>query len=298
MTSKPERTALAGLLTGALVWGLIWYPYRLLESLGLSGVSASLATYAVALAGGAVAFRSAWPSLRPTPLVLAIGLATGACNLGYVLGMLQGEVMRVLLLFYLAPLWTVPLARLVLGERLNAAGMAVVALSVAGAVTMLWRPDLGLPVPLHSAEWLGLGAGFCFALSNVLSRRAAYLTEEAKSLVMFLGVMLLGALLLPFGNLSALPPPERAGEIGGLVLLIGVVLLAVNMAVQYGLAHRPANRAVVIRLCELVVAAFGAWLLAGEQMAPREWLGGAMIAGASLLSGLMGSGESEVGSGE
>ena len=287
MTSKPERIALAGLLTGALVWGLIWYPYRLLEGLGLSGVTATLATYAVALAGGAVAFRSAWPSLRPTPLVLAIALATGACNLGYVLGMLQGEVMRVLLLFYLAPLWTVPLARFILGERLNGAGAAVVALSLAGAVTMLWRPELGMPGPARPAEWLGLGAGFCFALSNVLSRRAAWLSEEAKSLVMFLGVLSLGGLLLPFGNFQASVPTERLGETVALVILIGVVLLAVNMVVQYGLAHMPANRAVVILLCELVVAALGSWLLAGEAMAPREWLGGAMIAAASLLSGLM-----------
>ncbi len=287
MTSKPERIALGGLLTGALVWGLIWYPYRVLESLGLPGIAATLATYAVALAGGAVAFRSAWPSLKPTPLVLAIALSTGACNLGYVLGMLQGEVMRVLLLFYLAPLWTVPLARLILGERLNRAGAVVVALSLAGAVTMLWRPELGLPGPARSAEWLGLGAGFCFALSNVLARRASHLSEEAKSLSMFLGVLVLGGLLLPFGIVRVAVPAERLGEVLLLVMMIGMILLAVNMAVQFGLAHMPANRAVVILLCELVVAALGAWLLAGEAMAPREWLGGAMIAGASLLSGLM-----------
>jgi drug/metabolite transporter (DMT)-like permease len=61
-----------------------------------------------------------------------IELAAGGCNLGYVLATLNGEVVRVLLLFYLAPLWTVLLSRLLLGERLNRFGVFVIALSLAG----------------------------------------------------------------------------------------------------------------------------------------------------------------------
>ena len=37
-------------------------------------------------------------------------------------------------------------------------------------------------------------------------------------------------------------------------------------------------------LTELVFAALGAWFLAGEGLAAREWLGGALVALASLLS--------------
>jgi uncharacterized membrane protein len=42
----------------------------------------------------------------------ALGLAAGWTNLAYVLAMLQGEVVRVLLLFFLSPLWTVVFARI------------------------------------------------------------------------------------------------------------------------------------------------------------------------------------------
>lgn len=41
--------AVAGLLTGALVWGLIWYPYRILRDAGIDGIPATTLTYAVAL---------------------------------------------------------------------------------------------------------------------------------------------------------------------------------------------------------------------------------------------------------
>jgi drug/metabolite transporter (DMT)-like permease len=54
--------------------------------------------------------------------------------------------------------------------------------------------------------------------------------------------------------------------------------------VQFGLTRIPAGRAVVILLSELVVAAIAAWWLADETMGPREWLGGALIVAASLIS--------------
>jgi drug/metabolite transporter (DMT)-like permease len=83
---------------------------------------------------------------------------------------LEGEIVRVLLLFYLAPLWTVLLSRLLLNERLTRIGVFVITLSLSGAVAILWQPSVVLPVPQDLADWLGLGAGFSFALFNVLSR--------------------------------------------------------------------------------------------------------------------------------
>jgi drug/metabolite transporter (DMT)-like permease len=69
-----------------------------------------------------------------------------------------------------------------------------------------------------------------------------------------------------------------------LILVVGVVLVAINLAVQFGLMHVPANLAIVIFMSELAVAALSAWLLAGEVMGPKEWLGGLMIVAATVLS--------------
>ncbi len=286
--SKP--LALSALFTGTLVWGLIWYPYRVLENAGLGGVAASVATYGVALAMGILAFPAHWRALRPTPVLILIALSVGACNIAYVLAMLHGPVMRVLLLFYLAPLWTVALSRLILGERLNRIGALVMLLSLGGAVVMLWR-ESGLPRPETGAEWLGLASGFLFALGNVLSRRASQVPEEARSLAMFLGVVAMGLLALPG---ESLPLPATLGGMElALILILGLVLLAGNVAAQYGFSHIPANRAAVILLLEPLVAAFAAWFLVGEAMGAREWLGGSLIAGASLLSGRLEEGAGE-----
>ncbi|MCK6406798.1 MAG: DMT family transporter [Rhodocyclaceae bacterium] len=276
-----RRVAVAALLTGALVWGLIWYPYRVLRDLGIDGLSATSLTYLVAFVVACLVWRP-----RPTRpahpwLLLGMALSAGGCNVGYVMATLSGEVMRVLLLFYLAPLWTVLLARLLLGERLNLFGGFVILLSLAGAATMLWRPESGVPLPRDAADWIGLFAGFCFALFNVLSRRAREVPVQQRVLVSFLGVVVIGACLAG----SALPATGAAPfDAWGLLLLTGLLLLVVNLVVQFGLTRTPANQAIVIMLTEVGFAAVSSWFLAGEMLGLQEWAGGTMIIAASLFT--------------
>lgn len=276
----------AGVLSGALVWGLIWYPYRELQEVGVSGAMATFLTYLLALAFGAFMLPRLWRE-RSTlgGWALLLVLSAGWANLGYVLGMLHGEVMRVLLLFYLAPVWTILFSYWLLGERLNRYGYSVVALSLGGALVMLWDPDLGQPAPQNISEWLGLSAGIGFALSNVVSRRAAHLSVEVKSLSLWLGTV---SLTLPF----LLWQGGAAGQVAaisiqswGILVLMGLVLCATSFAVQYGVAHLPANRAVVLFMFELVIAAISSYFLADEAMGMREWTGALLIVSASLLSG-------------
>ena len=274
------------MLSGALVWGLIWYPYRVLQDAGISGVMATFLTYFLALLCGAFVLPRVWRE-RSTlgGWALLLVLSAGWANLGYVLGMLQGEVMRVLLLFYLAPVWTVLFSFWLLGERLNRYGYAIVALSLGGAFIMLGRPGLGLPLPHNPAEWLGLSAGMGFALSNVVSRRAGHLSVEVKSFSLWLGTVVL---TLPFllwqGGLAAQVATISAAS-WLLLALMGVVLCATSFAVQYGVTHLPANRAIVLFLSELVFAAISSSLLAHELLGVRDGLGALLIVAASLLSG-------------
>lgn len=274
----------AGILSGALVWGLIWYPYRVLQEGGVSGPLATLATYLFAMLCGAFMLPRVWREL-PTAGGWAVLLvfSAGWANFGYVLAMLQGEVMRVLLLFYLAPVWTILFSFWILAERLNRYGYLIIALSLGGAMIMLWEPSLGMPLPENLSEWLGLSAGMGFALSNVVARRAAHLSVAAKAYSIWFGTALLTAPLLWW---------QGGAETGALdawawlvLALLGLVLCASSFAVQYGVSRIPANRAMLLFLFELVVAALASYALADEAMELRDWLGAALIVSASLLSG-------------
>jgi drug/metabolite transporter (DMT)-like permease len=284
---SPVSLPTLGLLAGASLWGVVWYPYRVLAQAGIDGIWSTLFTYGFALLVGVAVFpRHAAVLARIPPLAILMGLAIGWSNLAYVLAILEGEIVRVLLLFYLAPLWTVPIARIVLGERLDGRGLAVMALAFAGAMAMLWHPGLGFPWPSSRAEWLGLAAGFLFALGNVLVRRLDTLTDAAKSIVIWAGVCVAALVHLPQSTLDAPRAWSIALEHGALIGGLGLALLVMSLALQYGLSRMPANRAIVILLFELVVAAFAAHYLAGEAPRPQDFIGGALIVAATLASAL------------
>ena len=284
-----QRTlAISSLVYAATLWGLMWYPYRLLNEAGVGGIASSFFTYAVPLlALGWLHGRELHRARGRWIWLLALGLAAGWTNLAYVLAMLQGEVIRVLLLFFLSPLWTVLFARFLLHEKLNRAGWAVMVLALGGAMVMLWQPNGDLPLPTNRAEWLALSAGVMFAFSNVISRHLGGVTEGAKSVSIWAGVAVLtvtGLWLYP-GELDFI---EHAGWrvwllLGGVGLAIG----SMTYAVQYGLARVPANQAIIIFLFDLVVAAVAAYFLSMERMGLQEWAGAIMIVAASLFSGHM-----------
>lgn len=285
LTTKHPLLATSCLLFGATVWGVIWYPYRLLEQAGISGTLASVATYAAALLVGLLVFGWRWRGmLNARSSFVPLALVAGWTNLSYVLAVIDGEVMRVLLLFYLSPLWTLLLARLLLDERTGRHGLLVIALSLTGAFVMLWQPEQGFPLPQNLAEWLGLSSGLGFALTNVLTRRADHLTLREKSFAVWIGVTLLALVFLPF---ERAPLPELAlitGQAWLQMVAVGALLMLTTVLVQYGITHTPVTRASVIFLFELVVAALTSYLLAGESLGPREWVGGAMIVAATLFA--------------
>jgi drug/metabolite transporter (DMT)-like permease len=293
MPSIPlQRTlAIASLVYAATLWGLVWYPYRLLNEAGVGGIASGFFSYAAPLVllgwlhGRALAqARGHWLWLS------ALGLAAGWTNLAYVLAVLEGEVVRVLLLFYLSPLWTVLFSRFLLHEKLNRAGWAVMALAAGGALAMLWQPG-DWPLPSNRAEWLGLSAGVMFAASNVISRHLAGVAEGAKAVIVWAGVVvltLIGLLFKP-AELDFMAGAETMTWL--LLVVVGLLIGSMTYAVQYGLARVPANQAIVIFLFELVVAAIASYFLSAERMDLQEWIGAAMIITASLFSGHMEDGQ-------
>ncbi|AFQ47841.1 DMT family transporter [Burkholderia cepacia] len=276
------------ILIGASVWGLIWYPLRILASLGLTGTLASALTSAVAFLFVVVVRHRTIATLRWHWVLPGIAITAGVTNLGFVWGTIHGEVLRVMLLFYLTPAWTAIYAHFLLRERLTWAGAGLAALSIGGAMLMLWSPKLGMPLPANPAEWAGLAAGLSFAMSNVLvikaSRELPQMRAEMRTATLFGGAAVFGAVASLFEGLPAAPASGQLGVAALIIVAIGVTIAVNNLLVQYGLARVPANRASIIMLFEIVITALSAWVFASELPTAREWAGGACIVLATLLS--------------
>ncbi len=265
------------------MWGVIWYPLRLLEDRGLTGLWLTFAIYAIALVASLPRTARSVPSLAREPVLGAMLMLTaGWTNIAFVEAVLAGNILRVLLLFYLSPLWAVLLARVWLGERISPAAAASLALAMTGAIIMLWRPGAGFPMPRDAADWYAISAGFAFAVSNVVTRKASALPVAAKAFAVWSGVVVIGAVMLPFSARGL--PDVAVGTLGGAALLGVAGILVMTWLVQYGVTNLPIVRSAVLALIELVVGAVSQQLLTDEVVTWREWLGGALIAVGAVLA--------------
>jgi drug/metabolite transporter (DMT)-like permease len=275
--------AVVSLLVSATLWGMFWYPLRWLEQQGLQGVWITFLIYCGTLIYCIpIALRQYRAFGRHPWLLLLIGVSSGWCNIAFILAMLEGEVVRVILLFYLSPIWATLLARLVLKEQLNRNAYLLLLVALAGAMLMLWSPDTGYPWPQSRADWLGLSAGFAFALMNLFVHMCSQVKIQIKTVSAWLGVFLVAGMTLlvhhnPVGTMTPIAVIYA--------ILIGMTLMgAMTWLVVYGVTHMPVHRSAIILLFEIVVATLSTYLLTEERMSIREWLGGIAVIVAAYLS--------------
>lgn len=297
----PPLAAVA-LVFNALVWGVSWAPFRWLDGQGLHPLAATVLIYALAVLLLTLWRAKAWAEVwRHKPLWLLV-IASGTTNAAFNWAVTIGDVVRVVLLFYLMPLWAVMLARALLGERLTGAALLRVALALAGAMIILWPPPsatavgwAALPLPRTLPDGLGLIGGFCFALNNVMLRHQAARSEQARALAMFVGGAAVSALLLLAlhafgadggngGESARAFWPTSVGVWVPAVLVLGLLFLSSNWALQIGAARLPANVTAVVMLTEVLFASVSAIALGAGVLSWPVLAGGAAIVAAALLA--------------
>jgi drug/metabolite transporter (DMT)-like permease len=278
------------LVFNAFTWGVSWWPFRRLEAQGLHPLWATALIYLLAVLIISAWRSASWRQLWRAPTLWVLVLASGSTNAAFNWAVTIGDVVRVVLLFYLMPLWAVLLARLLLRERPTSWAIARVLLALTGAVIVLWPEGGGWPVPHNLAEALAVAGGFAFALNNVMLRREKHQPALARALAMFLGgAMVAGTLAAALhvqGLVPALPAPQLAW-LGGALALGGLFLLS-NLALQYGAARLSANVTAVVLVTEVLFASASAVALGAGHLSLPLLAGGALIVGAALLSALEG----------
>ena len=282
MTSaRQERLAVAALFVSGLLWGLTWIPLKRFAAIGLSGLSMTLVSYGVV---GALTVplvwrqRHAWAPQKH--LLIAAALTGGAANVCFVSGLMVGEVVRVMLMFYLAPVWGVLGGKLFLRERITPLRLAGVVMALVGAVLVLGGPR-AFAVPISAADLFGLAAGLLYATQNIAFRAADRVPVLSKALAVFTGCAVISLLLVAFVgvDLTAVTPVVSLQ----LVAFAGIWMVAAMWTTMYGVTHLEAGRAAVLLVFELVAAVASAMLLGNERLDALEWVGAALITGAALL---------------
>ena len=282
------------LLLNALVWGVSWWPFRFLHARGLHPLWATALMYVLAVAVLLALRPQALALARRHPALWLLALATGLTNVCFNWAVTVGDVVRVVLLFYLMPAWSVLLAWRVLGEVPTRMALARLVLAFAGVALVVlpagtgWAQLSQRGAGLSGADALALLGGFTFALVNVMLRRLHRVPGEARMLAMFGGGALMATLGAGAGMVAGVvaAPPALAPAWAAVALGLTLAFLLGNYALQYGAARLAAGTTALVMLSEVLFASASSWWLDAAALAPRTLAGGALIVLAALLATL------------
>ena len=282
---RTATLAAGALVLNAFVWGISWWPFRQLQGYGLHPLWATAVMYLMIAAGLMIVQFKAWRGFAACPPLWLLGIAAGLTNVGFNWAVTVGDVVRVVLLFYLMPAWSVLVAWLLLGEKPTLASMARLLLAMAGVLIVLKTPDSSWPLPQGTADWLAIAGGFCFAVTNSLLRKYGHTPSASRMLAMFGGSGLMAAMAALLGmSLQLVPGPALQTAGIPVLVLLSLAFMASNTALQYGAARLAAGTTAIVMLTEILFASLSSAMMGAAQFTPRILLGGSLIVLASVLA--------------
>lgn len=269
------------LVGASVLWGLAWLPLKALAALGIAGLPLSAAAFgAASLVLLPLLWRSRANWVGQARWLLLIGLLGGYANLSFTLALMHGEVVRVMVLFYLLPAWGAIGGRLFLGETIDGPRLLAVMLALGGAFLVLGGPD-AVGGGLSWIDLLALTCGISFAGNNLVFRARQVLPVPSKVAAMLGGCFVLAVGLVAVTG-PVLPPPVSPAWWWAAAYGVGWVLVA-TAGTQWGVTHMAAARSAVIIILELLVAILSAVLIGGEAMTGSQAVGAVLILLAAYL---------------
>jgi drug/metabolite transporter (DMT)-like permease len=273
------RWAAAALLVNAFVWGVSWWPFRALQNQGLHPLWATALVYAFAVLCVLLVRPGAWRAYAAHPALWWLALASGLTNICFNWAVTVGDVVRVVLLFYLMPAWAVLLAWPILGEKPQPMALLRLAVALAGVLLVLKHPDSAWPLPQSLTDCLALAGGFSFALVNIMLRKLHDTPSEARMIGMFSGGAFMAALVALWGGAAGWVPgiPALQANWVALALALALAFLVSNLALQYGAARLRSSTTALVMLSEIVFASASSVLLGAASLEARTLWGGGLI---------------------
>jgi drug/metabolite transporter (DMT)-like permease len=159
-------------------------------------------------------------------------------------------------------------------------------------LVVLKTPDSPWPLPQGAADWLAIGGGFSFAVTNALLRKYGHTPSASRMMAMFGGSGLLAAATALLGmSLQGVPGPALQAAGIPVLLALSLAFMASNAALQYGAARLAAGTTAIVMLTEILFASLSSAAMGAAQFTPRILLGGSLIVLAAVLAAMAPSAE-------
>jgi len=276
------NTPVLVLMGASILWGLSWLPLKEINASGVDGIMQIFLTY------GILVFILTPFLLKHIEIIgvhkkalLLIALFGGAANLAFTYALINGDVIRVMVLFYLLPIWGVLGGKIFLQESIDVWRYLGVILAIVGAFIILGGFN-AFHTPPSWIDLVALLSGLFFAINNLFFRAVQTVPVIPKVTIMFFGCFALSAFFL-FGDAQELSF-HFTSEVWMMIIAysIGWLLIA-NIGSQWGITHMEAGRSSIIIILELITAVISASIITNETMTSIEYIGGAFILSAALI---------------
>ncbi len=228
--------------------------------------------------------RPPWPRSRAErTLLIASGFLYGITALLYIGAYRYTSIAKAGFLHYLAPVFVMLLAPLVVRERPRPAQVLALALAIPG-VMLLLKLDLrhGISLDTWRGDALAAASAVTYAAYTLLGRKlhSAQALATAFWVHVFALIPALGIGGLTRAGSLRVAPGDWPG-----VIRLGIVSSALSFALFYrGLRFMPAAQATLIMLLSPVTNALLGYLLAGEALTPLQATGAFLVLAAAVLA--------------
>jgi drug/metabolite transporter (DMT)-like permease len=281
-----QRSDLApnlAIVCSAILWGTFWIPLRALRPTDLASGSPTTVGFLLPLFVLLPFAISRWRSIVGGGWALSmVGVCLGVSVAFYAEGLVRGHVARVLLLFYLMPVWSTLLGRFLLGEVITGRRILAIILGFSG-IAAVFGIAAGRNSPIAAGEWMGLVAGIVWGLAMVYLNRTASrpLFDRVFVQFLFLGPVFFLVGLIPGGTVIAAGDAAALSSLWAWLFAFALVwMLPVIWLTSFGASRLDAGRVAILLTLEIIVGLTTAAFLTDEPFGQRECIGAALILGA------------------
>lgn len=270
-----------------LVFGIYWIPIRALEDAGFPGM---WATVMFNLAALFIVLPLIWRDRKRIfpgrPRFHLICFGTGLGYALYVSAYVYTEVVNVIVLFYLMPIWGFLLARLFIGDPITPARWLSMILGLAGMLVILGQ-GTAFPLPRNIGDWMSLSAGLLWAGISLM----LLMDSQEKATTYGAGFVtwsfLISLVLTWLVTSQGVLPPADWSKFGNVMvwLVPFALIVIVPAAIATVFAPTKLNPGIVglLFMAEISVGAITAAIWAGEPFGLRQIVGVTFITLAGVL---------------
>lgn len=279
------RTASVMVFVASSLWGLLWVPMRLTESMGVAPLWVHFwFTTMPALFLACLCLRSTLQERENWSVYLLSGMFIGIGYTLYAVGLLVGSVSKTTVLFYLTPIWSTLLGMVFLAERPGPRRWVAIAMAMLGCcLVMQINP---FQMRLEPVDMLGVLSGVFWGMGTVVLRRYPDIDYKNATFAQYLcGTLITGVAILILAEEAPLAlATGKAAAMGaffGILVFMSSFLMIIRI-----MQYMSPGRVGILMLSEALVAVLSAMIFLGEMLTVAQWAGVVVILTAGVIVAL------------